>query len=135
MVVDRKALITAAIMLPTVIDGVKAPMKLAAEEVFGPVVSLMDPFSEEAEVLKAANDTDAGLTAYIFTKDSERATRCAAGLRFGEVQINGVKYAINLPHVGIKQSGIGVDCSHLALDEYLVTKRVSRALGTESVAA
>ncbi|WP_198024162.1 aldehyde dehydrogenase family protein [Sphingorhabdus lutea] len=113
---------------PTVISGVTKEMQLGVEEVFGPIISMMQPFEDEVAILCAANDTDAGLTAYVFTSDSERADRCARALRFGEVQINGVRYAINLPHVGIKQSGIGVDCSHLALDDYLVTKRVSRAL-------
>ena len=46
-------------------------------------------------------------------------------LEFGEVQINGIKYAIYLPHGGIKNSGIGHDCSHLALNDYLVQKRIS----------
>ena len=48
-------------------------------------------------------------------------------LDFGEVQVNGVKYSIYLPHGGIKNSGIGHDCSHLALQDYLVKKRVTIA--------
>ncbi|MEX3006983.1 aldehyde dehydrogenase family protein [Hoeflea sp. TYP-13] len=112
---------------PTVLKGVTAPMRIYNEEIFGPVVSLID-FFDEASVLKEANDTDAGLTAYVFTRDLQKAERCASRLRFGEVQINGVKYAIDLPHIGIKQSGIGCDCSHLALHDYLAPKRISRAL-------
>jgi len=112
---------------PTVLSGVDASMKIYREEIFGPVVSLMS-FTDEASVLEDANDTEAGLSAYVFSSDLARAERCAAKLRFGEIQINGVKYGIDLPHCGLKQSGIGVDCSYLALDDYLSPKRVSRAL-------
>ncbi|WDR03950.1 aldehyde dehydrogenase family protein [Devosia algicola] len=85
-------------------------------------------FTNDNEVLKLANDTDAGLTAYVFTRDLARAEHFSAKLRFGEIQINGVKYGIDLPHGGIRQSGLGCDCSYLALHDYLATKRVSRAL-------
>ncbi len=112
---------------PTVLANVTPDMSVVKNEIFGPVVSIMT-FEDEAQALDLANDTDAGLTAYIFTSDEARASRLARELRFGEIQVNGVKYAINLPHGGIKQSGIGVDCSHLALDDYLSYKRISRAL-------
>ena len=64
----------------------------------------------------------------MFTRDEERIAECSEALRFGEVQVNGVKYAIELPHGGVKQSGVGHDCSVLALDDYLVHKRISRPL-------
>lgn len=112
---------------PTVLDGVNNSMRIYREEIFGPVISLLT-FTEESEVMAQANDTDAGLSSFIFTADLEKAERCATALQFGEVQINGIKYAIDLPHCGLKQSGIGVDCSHLALDDYLAPKRVTRAI-------
>lgn len=112
---------------PTVLSGVTPKMRVYDEEIFGPVVGIAE-FSDEEEALRDANDTDAGLTAYVFTADLEKAQRCARRLRFGEIQINGVKYGIDLPHGGIKQSGVGCDCSHLALHDYLAPKRVSRAL-------
>ena len=112
---------------PTVLGKVTPDMRVAREEVFGPIISLLT-FANEASVTKEANNTDAGLTAYIFTKDEARIDRLADALQFGEVQINGVKYAINLPHCGLKQSGIGLDCSPLALDEYMAPKRISRAI-------
>ncbi|MGA9659835.1 MAG: NAD-dependent succinate-semialdehyde dehydrogenase [Asticcacaulis sp.] len=118
---------TGSYYAPTVLSGVDESMTMYDEEIFGPVISLMT-FTNQAEALTAANNTDAGLTAYIFTADSERADQCAAELDFGEIQINGVKYAINLPHGGIRQSGIGVDCSYLALEDYLAPKRITRAL-------
>ena len=62
-------------------------------------------------------------------KDSEeRINFFSENLEFGEVQVNGIKYAIYLPHGGIKESGIGHDCSHLALHDYLTKKRISIAL-------
>lgn len=123
-----------AFLAPTVLRHVSGDMRIAREEVFGPVVNLMEPPGGEDEMLAAANDTDAGLTAYVFTADPARARRCARALRFGEVQINGVKYAINLPHGGLKQSGIGVDCSHLALDDYFAVKRISTAVTPDTAA-
>ena len=112
---------------PTVLADVTPSMSLHNEEIFGPVVGL-STFENEADAISKANATDTGLSSFIFTSNADRANRCAMALRFGEVQINGVKYDISLPHCGIKQSGVGVDCSYLALDDYLVPKRVTRAL-------
>lgn len=112
---------------PTVLDKVTPQMRIYNEEIFGPVVSLIS-FSDEDQALAEANATDTGLTAYVFTEDQQRADSFAARLRFGEIQVNGVKYAIYLPHIGIKQSGVGCDCSQLALNEYLSLKRVSQAV-------
>lgn len=111
---------------PTVLDGVTPDMKISREEIFGPVICLT-PFADEEQALRLANDTEAGLTAYLFTRNMERSRRFSRALRFGEIQINGVKYGIDLPHGGFKQSGVGVDCSHLALHDYLAPKRVSTA--------
>ena len=113
---------------PTVLGSVTPDMRVSKEEIFGPVIGIQT-FNNNAEALSKANDTDAGLTAYVFTQDENLAEEFARKLQFGEVQINGVKYAIHLPHCGVKQSGIGADCSPIALEEYLAPKRVSRALG------
>lgn len=112
---------------PTVISGATHDMTLFNNETFGPVAGIMN-FDTDDEVLELANDTEYGLASYIFTNDHKRIKRFTEELEFGEIQINGVKYAIYLPHGGIKNSGIGHDCSHLALDDYLVKKRVSTAL-------
>lgn len=113
---------------PTVLCDVTEDMEIYRSEIFGPVVSL-STFADEATLLEKANDCEeGGLTAYIFTKDLAKAERYAAGLRYGEVQINGIKYDIDLPHGGIGQSGIGHDCSHLALHDYLAIKRITRAV-------
>ena len=112
---------------PTVVSGVTPDMDLFRKETFGPVAGIMS-FETDDEVLELANDTEFGLASYIFTNDHKRIERFTEELEFGEIQINGVKYAIYLPHGGFKNSGIGHDCSHLALEDYLVKKRVSTAL-------
>lgn len=116
---------TDAYLEPTIVEGVGPDMRVYREEIFGPVISLRT-FGDKDDVLAWANDTEAGLTAYVFTQDEERIARASAGLRFGEIQVNGVRYSIALPHGGFKQSGVGHDCSELALDDYLAYKRVSR---------
>ena len=112
---------------PTVVSGITPEMNLFRQETFGPVAGIMS-FETDDEVLELANDTEYGLASYIFTNNHQRIERFTDELEFGEIQINGVKYAIYLPHGGIKNSGIGYDCSHLALDDYLVKKRVSIAI-------
>lgn len=112
---------------PTVLSEVTPNMRMYTEEIFGPIAGFLK-FQSEQEVIDMANDTEYGLASYLFTNDHKRVERFSRDLQFGEVQINGVKYAIYLPHGGIKNSGIGHDCSHLALDDYLVKKRVTITL-------
>lgn len=112
---------------PTVLSGMTPEMDVFRKETFGPIASLMS-FETDDEVLTLANDTEYGLASYIFTNNHKRIERFSRDLQFGEIQINGVKYSIYLPHGGIKNSGIGHDCSHLALDDYLVKKRISMAI-------
>lgn len=112
---------------PTIVSGITTNSKLFRQETFGPVAAIMS-FDTDDEVLELANDTEYGLASYIFTNNHKRIERFTEELEFGEIQINGVKYAIYLPHGGIKNSGIGHDCSHLALDDYLVKKRISIAI-------
>lgn len=112
---------------PTVLTNVTPAMRVCCDEVFGPVISLM-PFKDEADALAQANATDAGLSSYLFTTNHARALRLSEALEFGEVMVNGVKYNIDLPHGGVKQSGLGHDCSHLALHDYLTVKRITTAL-------
>jgi succinate-semialdehyde dehydrogenase/glutarate-semialdehyde dehydrogenase len=112
---------------PTVLSNVTKQMLAFQQETFGPIAPVFK-FKTEEEVLKLANDTEYGLASYLFTKDIERQVRFANELQFGEVQINGFKYAIYLPHGGIKNSGIGHDCSVLALDDYLTKKRVTTSI-------
>lgn len=111
---------------PTVLRGITPDMRIFREEIFGPVVSLLE-FDDEDEAIRQANDTEAGLASYLFTRDLGRVQRVSSALRFGEVQVNGFKYGIDLPHGGLKQSGMGHDCSHLALLDYLDKKRITMA--------
>lgn len=114
-------------LAPTILSGVTQDMQIYRDEIFGPVISLLT-FDDIQGALVQANDTEARLASYIFTRDIGKAETVAARLRFGEVHINGVKYDIDLPHGGVGQAGIGHDCSHLALRDYLSIKRVTRAL-------
>lgn len=115
-------------LAPTVLGDVTEDMDVYRQETFGPIVSII-PFDDTTDLERMANDCDdGGLTAYIFTRDLALAENWAAQLRYGEVQINGVKYDIDLPHGGIGQSGIGHDCSTLALHDYLIIKRITRAV-------
>ena len=112
---------------PTVVTGVTQDMLLFREEIFGPIAGIMS-FDSDDEALALANDTEFGLASYIFTNNHKRIERFTDELEFGEVHINGVKYAIYLPHGGYKNSGLGHDCSHLALEDYLVKKRITTAI-------
>ena len=114
-------------MEPTVIRLNNPEAKVLLEEIFGPVAIIV-PFSKLEEVLNWANSTQAGLASYVYSGDEAKLAALAEGLEFGEVQLNGLKYDIYLPHGGIKNSGIGVDCSSYALDDYLIKKRVTKAL-------
>lgn len=89
---------------------------------------MITTFKTKEEALQLSNKTDTGLASYVFSKDEDTLEFFAHGLEFGEVQLNGVKYDIYLPHGGVKNSGIEVDCSTYALDDYLVKKRVTKAL-------
>lgn len=112
---------------PTVLSNVSADMNLCCDEIFGPVVAIQS-FTEYADVIARANDTDMGLASYIFSNNHATIQKASRDLAFGEVQVNGVKYNMDLPHIGIKQSGIGLDGSHFALEEYMVKKRVTTTL-------
>lgn len=109
---------------PTIIkiDHPKSP--ILNMETFGPI-ALIIPFKTKEEALQIANDTEAGLASYVYSENKEIQDYFSEGLAFGEIQINGVKYDIYLPHGGIKNSGIGVDCSEYALEDYLIKKRVT----------
>lgn len=120
---------TRAYLEPTVVADVAADMSLSREEIFGPVVAIQR-FTDVDEAIARANDTDAGLSSFVFGSDAAAIARIVDALDFGEVHVNGVKYAIELPHGGMKQSGVGFDCSILALDDYLVTQRVSTPVPT-----
>ena len=112
---------------PTLIKLSNNQAEILQHEIFGPV-ALVTSFKTKEEVIALANNTDVGLASYVFSEDKNILDYFVDKLEFGEVHLNGVKYDIYLPHFGVKNSGIGMDCSTYALDDYLVKKRVTRAL-------
>lgn len=93
-------------------------MKLAKEEVFGPVLAII-PFDDEADALKIANATDYGLASAVWTANLSRAHRMVRGIRAGVVHVNTYGGADNtVPLGGVRQSGNGHDKSLHALDKY-----------------
>jgi aldehyde dehydrogenase (NAD+) len=109
---------------PTVFTDVKTSMKIANEEIFGPVISIL-PFENEEEAISISNDTSYGLTNYIQTKDKEKAHRIAKQLRSGMVEINGNGFTGGTPFGGYKQSGNGREGGTWGLEEYLEVKTIS----------
>ncbi|OCP00529.1 MULTISPECIES: aldehyde dehydrogenase [unclassified Ensifer] len=104
-------------MQPTVFD-VQPDMKLAKEEVFGPVLAVI-PFDDEADALRIANATDYGLASAVWTANLSRAHRMVRGIRAGVVHVNTYGGADNtVPLGGVRQSGNGHDKSLHALDKY-----------------
>lgn len=113
--------------MPTVLDNVTDSMQVSSCEIFGPVVGILT-FRDYNEVIARANATDAGLASYVVSNDVATIQNASRDLDFGEVQVNGIKYTIDLPHMGIKQSGIGQDCSSFALEDYMVKKRITTSI-------
>jgi succinate-semialdehyde dehydrogenase/glutarate-semialdehyde dehydrogenase len=113
---------------PTVLTGVPRDARMSDEEIFGPVAPLT-PFDDEAEVIAAANDTEYGLVAYVFTNDLRRALRVAESIETGMVGLNqGVVSNPAAPFGGVKQSGLGREGGSVGIDEFLETKYIGIAM-------
>src|SRR5437588_9049286 len=108
---------------PTVFAKVKPEMKIAREEVFGPVLSILT-YKTEAEAIRLANDSDFGLMAYVSSSNPERASRVARQLHAGRVLINTLNHDPLTPFGGFKQSGIGREGGVYGLREFLEPKAI-----------
>jgi len=118
---------------PTLFAGAKNSMRIAREEIFGPVLTAI-AFADEAEALSMANDTQYGLAAYIWTGDSGRALRMAHRLEAGMVWVNSENNRhLPTPFGGVKASGIGRDGGDYSFDFYMETKNICLAHGTHRV--
>ncbi|WFR72394.1 NAD-dependent succinate-semialdehyde dehydrogenase [Prescottella defluvii] len=109
---------------PTVLDQVPTDARIVRDEIFGPVAAITG-FDTEEEAIAAANDTEFGLAAYIFTQNLDRALRVADALESGMVGVNrGVVSDVAAPFGGVKQSGLGSEGGVEGIDEYLDTKYI-----------
>jgi aspartate-semialdehyde dehydrogenase len=113
---------------PTVLADVTPTMSIMFEETFGPVAAIL-PFDVEADVVEAANATEYGLVAYVFTQDLSRAHRVADALEYGMVAVNTAKLTgAPIPFGGVKQSGLGREGSRHGIDDYTELKYLCLAL-------
>ena len=108
---------------PTIFADVSNDMRVAQEEIFGPVLVII-PFESEEEAIKIANDSPYGLGAYLQTGDKERAQRVSRALRAGAIHINGGGFNYGSPFGGYKQSGNGREGGEMGIEDYLETKTV-----------
>ena len=106
---------------PTIFCDVNNNMRVAREEIFGPVLVVI-PFETESEAIQIANDTPYGLASFLQTGDSDRAQRVAKKLRAGSVHLNGAGVEYGTPFGGYKQSGNGREGGLMGLEDYLETK-------------
>ena len=114
---------------PTVFDGCRDDMSIVREEIFGPVMSVLE-FEDEAEVIERANSTEFGLSAGVFTNDLDRAHRVIAQLQAGTCWINHYNVTpIELPFGGVKLSGLGRENGRAAMEHYTQLKSVYVAKG------
>ncbi|HYK25946.1 MAG TPA: 5-carboxymethyl-2-hydroxymuconate semialdehyde dehydrogenase, partial [Steroidobacteraceae bacterium] len=118
---------------PTLLTNARHEMRIAQEEIFGPVLTVI-PFEDEADALRIANDVRYGLTAYIWTENAGRALRLAHGIEAGMVWVNSENNRhLPTPFGGMKASGIGRDGGDYSFDFYMETKNICIAHGTHRV--
>jgi succinate-semialdehyde dehydrogenase / glutarate-semialdehyde dehydrogenase len=118
---------------PTVLGDIPDSARVLSEEIFGPVAPVKG-FASEDEAIAAANNTEYGLVAYVFTRDINRAFRVIESLESGMIGFNqGMVSNAGAPFGGVKQSGFGREGGPEGIEEYLETKYVALNLGTEPV--
>ncbi|WP_413249510.1 NAD-dependent succinate-semialdehyde dehydrogenase [Sinomonas flava] len=111
--------------LPTVLTNVPLSARMVSEEIFGPVASII-PFDTEEEAIAAANDSEYGLAAYVFSEDLRRALRVSERIESGMVAVNrGLVSDPAAPFGGVKQSGLGREGAHQGLLDFTETKYIA----------
>jgi betaine-aldehyde dehydrogenase len=121
---DDPALAGGAYLMPTIFDHVRNDMRIAAEEIFGPVVTII-PFDTEEEAIRLANATPYGLSGSIWSRDIKKALRAAKGVQAGVLSVNtNSSVHTEAPFGGYKMSGIGRELGMHALDLYTEVKNV-----------
>lgn len=118
---------------PTLFTGANNGMRIAQEEIFGPVLTAI-PFKDEAEALTLANDVQYGLTGYLWTSDVTRAFRFTDHLDAGMIWVNSENVRhLPTPFGGVKNSGIGRDGGDWSFDFYMETKNIAFATGAHAI--
>lgn len=108
---------------PTIFVGVDNAMRIAREEIFGPVLCVI-PYTDEADAIRIANDSSYGLQAYVLGSDVDRTKRIAARIECGRVAINGAPHEPRAPFGGFKQSGIGREYGVFGLEAFLEPRAI-----------
>ncbi|WEK43986.1 MAG: 5-carboxymethyl-2-hydroxymuconate semialdehyde dehydrogenase [Candidatus Sphingomonas colombiensis] len=118
---------------PTLLTRARSEMRIAQEEIFGPVLTAI-PFDDEADAIRIANDVRYGLAAYLWTSDIGRALRVSNALEAGMVWVNSENVRhLPTPFGGVKASGIGRDGGDWSFDFYMETKNVALAHGSHKI--
>ena len=124
---------TGFFVAPTLFTGATNSMRIAQEEIFGPVLTAI-PFDTEDQALTMANDTAYGLTGYVWTNDLTRALRFTDGLEAGMIWVNSENVRhLPTPFGGVKASGIGRDGGDWSFDFYMETKHIGFATGQHKI--
>jgi 5-carboxymethyl-2-hydroxymuconic-semialdehyde dehydrogenase len=120
-------------VVPTLLTGARRNMRVAQEEIFGPVLTAMT-FKDEAEALSIANDVRYGLAGYLWTADLARAVRFTERLEAGMIWVNSENVRhLPTPFGGMKHSGIGRDGGDYSFDFYMETKNIAFAHGNHAI--
>ena len=112
-------------MAPTVFADVQNSDRIAQEEIFGPVVTII-PYTDDREAVRIANDSSFGLAGTVWSQDTTRATGIARAMQTGTVGVNDYQLDIRSPFGGVKASGLGRELGPEGLDSYRIAKSIYR---------